>query len=472
MRCFKYLLFFFLMMLPNVVFAAIGNICSSDDYFKGVVSPDDCTHLRITGDDDLSLISSGKYTFDGVMVDDGTFTDLSFLSNFDAPEVEFNKAKVDFDKFDMQVKSVEISFSHIIGDDLSGLKNDLILEELRLSNNWMKNISSVKSLKNLSSFKKFSFIENRVLIVDLNPIMELPNLNFVSLNGAEHNVTPELLNHLNSKGVDTSEYSDGPSIMERAKNAFNQLNLFGLSDEEQIRRISIWIVEHITYQNADGPSIGVALDGKGVCANYSALTSLFMEMAGFEVYDVGGYVDPADPANSSHAWNIVYFNNQWLAIDNTWLDTPTALEKLKNGQSVEYFMVPIDGTFKNDHIMTDVLDNYIDYSYDLTYYSDGNIYKIEKVPLNKSSYTLVVPTKSGYTFEAWYLDSSFSKKLNSVNDINKNTSLYAKWTANTVTPGEEGSGTVPNPKTGFFVSLFIVDFFLSPGQVNISGAAG
>lgn len=41
--------------------------------------------------------------------------------------------------------------------------------------------------------------------------------------------------------------------------------------------------------------------------------------------------------------------------------------------------------------------------------------------------TLPTPTKSGYTFVAWYYESSFQTRANAGDTIEANTTLYAKW---------------------------------------------
>ena len=49
-----------------------------------------------------------------------------------------------------------------------------------------------------------------------------------------------------------------------------------------------------------------------------------------------------------------------------------------------------------------------------------------------------VPTREGYTFAGWYSDEALTQKVTSVK-LNGNTTVYAKWTENAVTP------TCPSP---------------------------
>jgi uncharacterized repeat protein (TIGR02543 family) len=65
--------------------------------------------------------------------------------------------------------------------------------------------------------------------------------------------------------------------------------------------------------------------------------------------------------------------------------------------------------------------------------------------------TLPTPTKSGYTFVAWYYDSAFTQKATAGDTIESNVTLYAKWhnlgslfteIANAIREKESSSGTI------------------------------
>lgn len=39
-----------------------------------------------------------------------------------------------------------------------------------------------------------------------------------------------------------------------------------------------------------------------------------------------------------------------------------------------------------------------------------------------------IPEKQGYMFDGWYLDNSFTQKIDEKNQMSNNTTVYAKWT--------------------------------------------
>lgn len=70
---------------------------------------------------------------------------------------------------------------------------------------------------------------------------------------------------------------------------------------------------------------------------------------------------------------------------------------------------------------------YEPYTYSITFYSNGgtSFNSMQAVPY-KSNVALPTPYKDGYTFEGWYLDSSFKEKFNGTM-LPYNITLHAKW---------------------------------------------
>ncbi len=74
-------------------------------------------------------------------------------------------------------------------------------------------------------------------------------------------------------------------------------------------------------------------------------------------------------------------------------------------------------------------------NYTLTFETNGGstlnpVAKSSGTTIDLASYT---PTKEGYTFAGWYSDSKLTEKVTSVK-LTQNTSVYAKWTADSQTP--------------------------------------
>ena len=73
--------------------------------------------------------------------------------------------------------------------------------------------------------------------------------------------------------------------------------------------------------------------------------------------------------------------------------------------------------------------------YTLTFDTNGGsaIAKVTKEKGTTVDLGQYVPTREGYTFAGWYSDEALTQKVTSVK-LNANTTVYAKWTENAVTP--------------------------------------
>ena len=76
------------------------------------------------------------------------------------------------------------------------------------------------------------------------------------------------------------------------------------------------------------------------------------------------------------------------------------------------------------------------------------------------------PTASGYTFKGWYTDSTFQTAFDFGTAIHADTTLYAKWVANSVTPTDP-----TNPKTGDNSNLLLWVVLLAASGAALTGTA-
>jgi transglutaminase-like putative cysteine protease len=123
----------------------------------------------------------------------------------------------------------------------------------------------------------------------------------------------------------------------------------GLSDREKVTALNEWFVSNAEYDDAafatlqgdafDGVpagyeyawnATGTLLQGTGVCASYSYAFNALANAAGVQTVVVTGDVLSGGP----HAWNKVFVDGQWLAVDTTWND---------GGDPSAYLMIPDSG---------------------------------------------------------------------------------------------------------------------------------
>ena len=101
--------------------------------------------------------------------------------------------------------------------------------------------------------------------------------------------------------------------------------LQNLSDYDKIKEVHYWLVNNIEYDSnleAEEPySISGALtEGKAVCEGYARAFKYIMDGLGIPCVLVSGTATNSSGLTESHAWNYVYLNDQWYAIDVTWDD--------------------------------------------------------------------------------------------------------------------------------------------------------
>lgn len=79
---------------------------------------------------------------------------------------------------------------------------------------------------------------------------------------------------------------------------------------------------------------------------------------------------------------------------------------------------------------------------------------------------LPVLTEPGWKMDGWYLDSSFTKKATAGTQLSENTTLYAKWIANTNTTFTINNYFL-NPRKGFTNFTFLPEY-----TQNLTGSTG
>ena len=87
-----------------------------------------------------------------------------------------------------------------------------------------------------------------------------------------------------------------------------------------------------------GTAYGVLINGSGICSGYSEAMQLFLEKLGVKNYRI---------STSTHEWNIVNVEGNWLHMDVTWDDPETT-----DGRNIlnhNYFLISSDELHNNDN---------------------------------------------------------------------------------------------------------------------------
>ena len=136
--------------------------------------------------------------------------------------------------------------------------------------------------------------------------------------------------------------------------------LQNLSDYDKIKEVHYWLVNNIEYDSnleAEEPySISGALtEGKAVCEGYARAFKYIMDGLGIPCVLVSGTATNSSGLTESHAWNYVYLNDQWYAIDVTW-DDPIIIGDgyIPDDTMYQYFLKG-----RNTFLTTHVEDGYL-----------------------------------------------------------------------------------------------------------------
>lgn len=482
MKYLKYVLFFFLMMLPSIVFAAFdpdSNDCDLDEivnsgYDWGSII---CTYITVKSTDNLNFFDQHKYSthllyaliFDGVDIQDMSFIDDINLD--DILYMEFKNSNLNLKKFpDISGnKLISIYFSevNIVDDDFSKIIYPNVYFEFR--NCWLKDLSSMKN----KQVRGFGIVDNKSVFIDLSPLLTItpgiaPDI-YYTFAGSEQNVTKEIIDYLESF-VDGSTrvffepvgLTASDDILEDFYNLYNSIDLNGKSAEDQIKNIVIKVIDSVSSCSYSGYNyIEKALMGCGTSREYSYLTAALLQKAGFSAYVMNGYTNSSNKSGTATYWVNIYYKGTWRGIDVYNLDNTTGRQNVVDGTYTPYYLGYVDDSdFSYNHMTDSKINVLIDESLTIKFI-DGVEDKVMSLPVSLEHYVLPTPIKEGYTFDGWYLENTYVTKVSSATELKKNGNLYAKWTKNPETPvieetEREVDGPIPNPESGIFVGLFIV----------------
>ena len=146
-------------------------------------------------------------------------------------------------------------------------------------------------------------------------------------------------------------------INDKLNTMLNGLITDNMSTKDKLLAIHDYIINNTKYdteKNNNGSSkyhsntaYGVFLEGYATCNGYADAYALALDRLGIKNYKV---------SSSTHIWNAVYYNNEWLHIDLTW-DDPVSSDG-KDYLYHKYFLVNTEQMKKEDGDLQDhIFDN-------------------------------------------------------------------------------------------------------------------
>ncbi len=115
---------------------------------------------------------------------------------------------------------------------------------------------------------------------------------------------------------------------------------------ENIRIFHDYIINNTKYDSTNTTGVsdvnsstayGVLFDGVGICSGYTDAMQLFLEKLGIKNYRI---------SSSTHVWNLVYVEGNWLHLDLTW-DDPIMSDG-SNTLNHDYFLIDTQTLLSKD----------------------------------------------------------------------------------------------------------------------------
>lgn len=153
-------------------------------------------------------------------------------------------------------------------------------------------------------------------------IEQLPNLKSFKIEGETIGITEELITYLDNHGIKHNLDSRLVQYDQEIERIANSIVNEEMSDREKMDAIASYVTHNMKYdysallstskiEEYDNKLLGAALDGKGVCANYAALTNALCVKSGVNSYYV---------INEVHGWNLVELDGKYYYVDTTNID--------------------------------------------------------------------------------------------------------------------------------------------------------
>ena len=145
--------------------------------------------------------------------------------------------------------------------------------------------------------------------------------------------------------------------------------LQNLSDYDKIREVHYWLIQNVEYDSdltAEEPysMSGALTEGKAVCEGYARAFKYIMDGLGIPCVLVSGTATNSSGLTESHAWNYVYLNDQWYAIDVTWDDPIIIGDGYVSDDTMYQYFLKGRNTFLTTHVEDGFLtDNSLEFDF-------------------------------------------------------------------------------------------------------------
>ena len=287
----KKILFIIILLFCINVKAENINLNDIKDNFEYI------TYVEIT---DLENIDNIKklVNLKEIYIKNVNVEDISFINDLTKLEkISIYYSKVDLSKINRtSLKELDIIRSYVVNDDFSRLAYSN-LKKLDLEGSY---VTSIYTLKNAISLEELSLssISN---LRSLDVITYLPKLKILNINGSEDLVNDTVLDYIKKNNIIGDNYDEtkymylnGEEITKELDKIITDLKLDKLSDREKIKKITLYVVNNLNYDDDCGingkceyndinfNSLLKSLSGNGICYHYAILTNELLNRVGIK----------------------------------------------------------------------------------------------------------------------------------------------------------------------------------------------
>lgn len=363
----KKILLLILLLFTIKVYSLEVNIDNINDNYELY------TYIEITSLDNIDKINN-LVNLKEIYIKNVNIEDISFINNLKKLEkITIYYSRVDLSKINNpNIIEMNIISSYVVNDNFSYLANSN-LKILDLEGSYITSIYTLKDVISLEEVN-LSSISNLRSMEPITNLPKLKKLNFSSNEDLINNKVLEFIRKNNITGTNYDEskymYLNGEEITNKLDEIINNLELDNLSDIEKIRKITLFVVDNIEYDDECGVngnckyddinfnSLLKSLSGKGVCYHYAILTNKLLNKVGIKSYLVSGYTK----AGLGHEWLNIYLDDKWYGLDPTWIKFEGRSNTLRNTKTCRYFMVELkeNNYFYTEHIEDVLPSNIVD----------------------------------------------------------------------------------------------------------------
>ena len=265
---------------------------------------------------DYSFIKSNT-TLENLYFEDCDFDTLKLIKNVSTKNLTFNCCNIGSTAGVDKINGLHNLAFFITGiEDTNEIAKCKDLEELTLSATCVKDLSPLEGTNLTYLDTSDSPIESFDSLKKMNKLDRLVTLN------NDMAVSQDIIDYLNEKDIANEISEDSLKYQQQVKNIVKSIIKDDMNTNQKIRAIVDYVTDHITYDydvetdedllstyNVEG--LKYALQGKGCCINYTALTTALLHEAKINVYD---------QRSDNHIWNIVKLDNKFYYIDTTYID--------------------------------------------------------------------------------------------------------------------------------------------------------